>query len=229
MACLQLTPAPAMASDHADGAAVLTDPSTDLGDVYAWMEPSGTALNLAMTVYPGAARAAQFSDQAYYIFHVTSRRSPLVTATHQVDITCSFDNHTPQNISCWIGDSNHFIYGNASRSTVILTDASGAIMVFAGPRQDPFSFNQDGWNHARSIIKQNAAALALNANGCMTGPAATVTQAQKALAADPSGNSPPTDAFAASNVLALVMKVPLSLLTQGGPIVGVSAATYRKG
>ena len=58
------------ASDHLDTAAVIADPASDIGDLYAWASGDGKRLNLAMTIVGG-----KFSDHVRYEFHVDSGRS----------------------------------------------------------------------------------------------------------------------------------------------------------
>ena len=115
MAVALLPAAPAIAADHRDGASVDTDPSTDINDVYSWVDAGGQSVYLAMTVFPVASTTSKFSNSAYYVFHTTSRATAAGAAT-PLDITCGFDNAATQNISCWIGDSTNFIYGNASNA-----------------------------------------------------------------------------------------------------------------
>ena len=75
-------------------------------------------LPLGLLVFPAAATTSKFSNSAYYVFHTTSRANAAGTPT-PLDITCGFDNAATQNISCWVGDSTNFIYGNATATTAI--------------------------------------------------------------------------------------------------------------
>src|SRR5512143_622915 len=81
----------ALAADHQDGAAVLTDPSTDINDVFAWTSPDGSKLNLVMDVFPAATTAAKFSNVAQYVFHTTSSAGYGMPAATSEDILCTFD------------------------------------------------------------------------------------------------------------------------------------------
>jgi len=236
MAASLLPTAPAGAADHRDGAATLTDPSTDVNDVYAWMDATDTNVYLAMTVFPAAAMTSKFSNAAYYVFHTTARATAVTPQPAvSVDITCSFDNSATQNASCWIGDATNFLYGPAGVAAAPLTNAAGTISIFAGARKDHFFFNLDGFNRARSLVKANLASLTFSTaatGSCLTGPAASVLLVKNALSLDKAGASPPADFFQPLDTLAIVLKVPLALINKGTaavPIISVSAATYRKG
>src|SRR5262249_45567592 len=116
MAASLLPAAPAMAADHRDGAASLTDPSTDVNDVYTWMSADGKSVYLIMTVFPAANKTtSKFSNSAYYVFHTNSRAPTALvsapSAANNFDIICSFD--AAQKASCWFGDSTNFLYGDA--------------------------------------------------------------------------------------------------------------------
>lgn len=228
MAVSLLPAAPALAADHRDGASVDTDQSTDINDVYAWMDASGQSVYLAMTVFPIAAQTSRFSNSAYYVFHTTSRANAAAAAT-TLDITCGFDNAATQNISCWVGDSTNFIYGNATPTAGLTTNN---ITVFAGPRKDHFFFNLAGYNQVRANVTGALAAkmVTVNADGCPTavaGSAANLTAQRTQLGQAPGGGTA-ADFFLPLNTLAIVMKIPLTVLNKGGPLLSVWGGTYRK-
>lgn len=238
MAISLLPAAPAIAADHRDGASVDTDPSTDINDVYAWVDAGGQSVYLAMTVFPAAATTSKFSDQAYYVFHTTSRATAAGAAT-PLDITCAFDNAATQNISCWIGDNTNFIYGNASATTGLV---SGNNTVFAGPRKDHFFFNLAGYNQVRANVRAAAVAgmvtFSATVPGCPTmvaGSAANLTAQATQLGRGVQANGTvgavgsQTDFFLPLNTLAIVLKLPLTTVNKGGPLMSVWAGTYRKG
>lgn len=228
----------ALAADHLDGSAtgVKADASTDINDVYAWISTDGTKVNLIMTVSPAAnAATAKFSNSAYYVFHTASRSSFLSQQFSPTNIICSFD--AAQKISCWVGTGNaNFIYGDAS-ATSGLVSPNGKIKVFAGPRKDHFFFNLDGFNAVRTAVKARHATLpiTLDANGCALASGTNangLTTAQTAavrtqLASAPGGGTA-TDFFKNLNTLAIVMEIDKSLLTSGGSILSVWAATHKK-
>lgn len=228
MAMSLLPAAPALAADHRDGASVDVDASTDINDVYAWVDSGGQSIYLAMTVFPVAAKTSKFSNSAYYVFHTTSRANAAGAAT-PLDITCGFDNSAVQNISCWVGDSTNFIYGDASGAAGL---TANNITVFAGPRKDHFFFNLAGYNQVRANVTAAVAAKALtfNADGCPTMPAATLTAQATQLGRAPGGGAGSAqDFFLPLNTLAIVLKIPVTVVNKGGPLMSVWAGTYRKG
>lgn len=126
----------AQASDHADSANAVNDPSADLGDFYAFMNPPCTTSNgagctaepeeliLALTIDPGATRATQFSADVDYHFSFEND----VGLSRQID--CSFT--SDQVISCAGLD------GLSVQAPVGEIGVNGDIRVFAGLRDDPF-------------------------------------------------------------------------------------------
>ncbi len=227
MAVALLPAAPAIAADHRDGASVDTDPSTDINDLYSWVSTDGQSVYLAMTVFPVASTTSKFSNSAYYVFHTTSRASAAGAAT-PLDITCGFDNAATQNISCWFGDSTNFVYGNATSAATPLVSSN--ITVFAGPRKDHFFFNLAGYNQVRANVTGAVAAksLTFNADGCPTMPTATLTAQAVQLGRSPA-NGTAVDFFLPLDTLAIVLKVPVTMVNKGGPLFSVWAGTYRKG
>ena len=214
------------AADHRDGASVLTDPSTDINDVYSWMSTDGTKVYLAMTVFPAADKTnSKFSTAAYYVFHTASRATFGATQVMPVDVVCGFD--AGQYISCWVGGNSTFVYGNANVTTGV-SNAANTVKVYAGARKDHFFFNLAGFNTVRTTVKNNVGALTLNANGCPTAPAATLTAQRTQLGQAPGGGAA-TDFFAPLNTLAIVLEIDKTLLNTGGGFMSVWGGTYRKG
>ncbi|MCS6915994.1 MAG: DUF4331 family protein [Myxococcales bacterium] len=218
---------PAHAADRRDGPRVQGDPSTDINDLYAWMSPDGKKVYLAMTVFPEATSAARFSSTAYYVFHTASRPSVLSPAgAVPLDIVCSFDQ--AQRIQCWVGtDKANYVSGDASNPAG-LSSKNGKFRVFAGLRGDPFFFNLEGFQRFRNLVRTNAGTLTIDANGCPNLSQALADTLVSSLRSNAMGNQPPTDAFRTLNTLALVLEVDRELLSKGGSILSVWAATRRK-
>jgi hypothetical protein len=216
-----LIAATALAADHQDGAAVLTDPATDINDVFAWTSSDGTKLNLVMDVFPAATTAARFSNVAQYVFHTTSTSAYGMAAAASEDILCTFD--TAQVISCWGG--GEYVHGDASNTSGIAS-ANGKFRVFAGLRDDPFFFNLDGFKATASAVHNAAGSLTFDAAGCPALDATTSNALVTQLRSAP-GGGPPTDHFARLNTLAIVVQIDKSLVTKGGSTVGVWASTNK--
>mgnify|MGYP000231621534 CR=1 FL=1 len=223
----------ARAADHQDGASVLTDPSTDLNDVYAWTSPDGTKIYLIMTLYPATNKTtSKFSNAAYYVFHTSSRPTFASPNVALLDVICSFD--AAQIASCWVG-SSAFVTGSATNPAGI-SSTDGKLKLFAGPRKDHFFFNLQGFNDARTNVASISPPFTVDSNGCAAASAMNpggLTTSQSAIidtafAKTGSGTMPPVDFFASFNTLAIVMAIDKTLLNSGGPILGVWAATHKK-
>lgn len=211
----------AIAADHRDAAAVLTDPATDINDVFAWTSSDGTKVNLAMTVFPAATTAAKFSNVAQYVFHTTSSPGYGMPAAASEDILCTFD--TAQKISCWGG--GEYVTGDAS-STAGITSASGKLRVFAGLRDDPFFFNLDGFKETAHLVHAAAGSLTFDAAGCPALDQPTADALVTQLRSKPGGGAP-QDFFAGLNGLAIVIQIDKALVTKGGSTLGVYASTRK--
>jgi hypothetical protein len=200
----------AFAADHKDGSAVVTDPSTDINDVFVF--PKGNNVVLAMTVSPFADATAKFSDAAKYVFHVDSYTAFGGTKTKSTDVICTFT--TAQVASCWVGTAD-YVTGDAS-PTAGISSASGKVKVFAGPRADPFYFYLTGFNTARTaaigLIPGLLGAGKVFMSGCpdldgyMAGTSATARGLLQT-------NDPTKNDFATANVLAITLEIDKSLLT----------------
>ncbi len=211
----------ALAADHQDGAAVLTDPSTDINDVFAWTSSDGSKLNLVMDVFPTATSAARFSDVAQYVFHTTSSPGYGMAAAASEDILCTFD--AAQTISCWGG--GEYVHGDAS-SPGGITSAGGKLRVFAGLRDDPFFFNLDGFKATAAAVHAAAGSLTFDAAGCPALDATTANALVTQLRSAPGGGAP-SDHFKGLNTLAIVIQIDRTLVTKGGSTVGVWASTNK--
>ena len=210
----------ALAADHQDGPAATADPSADITDVFAWMSSDASKVNLVMDVFPFATGTPQFSNTVQYVFHTSSRPSYGVAAAGSVNVICTFT--TAQVISCWAGDE--YVTGDAS-STSGISSASGKLKVFAGIRNDPFFFNLDGFKATVADVTAAKGELTFDSNGCPMLDAATSNALVTQLGTAANGG-PAQDHFLAANLLASVVQLDKSVLTSGGPLVSVWAATH---
>ncbi len=231
----------AIAADHMDGPAVIAEPTADITDVFAWMTDA-THMALIMDVHPFATATgtspSQFSNAVKYVFHTTSWSTFAGAPTGEIDIICTFDGK--QNPSCWVapaGDTKaadvmDYVTGTAANAMTAagITSSSGKLQLFAGPRNDPFFFNLQGF---QTVIGNVQAALdagvvgpsAFNAAGCPTlGTMAGQLATQLGEAAD---GGAAVDAFAGADVLSIVLNVNTSLLlgSSGNTLLSVWAST----
>lgn len=220
---------PALAADHLEAPLARANALADIADVYTWMSPDAQRVNLVMTVGFDVSPSAQFSDSVEYVFKTSSQASysPATVGTTSEDVTCSFS--ASQVVTCSVAGVS--VTGNAS-STAGISDSSGRLRVFAGPRNDPFFFNFTGFRAVAETVVGAAPSLDFDAAGCPTLDMATsnalVTQLQREPDDDNNPDTPlppAVDDFAAMNVLALVVSVDKSLLTAGGSILSVSGVS----
>jgi len=219
-------PVIAPAADHLDSPTAQSnrEPTADITDLYAWTTADAKKLNLAMAVLADAQEGDTFSDAVIYQFAVSSS-AKYGDPQESTLITCKFVDDT--NIECWAGDD--YVVGDPSDPEGIESD-EGGMRVFAGLRDDPFFLEYNGFNNAVT-----AAVAAVTANqvefedakeGC---PTLTDAQAGALVGALTSGNdgAPASNTFAGQNVLALVIQIDTSIVDGNGPLLGVSAATYK--
>ena len=228
------------AADHGDAPATKANPIADINDVYAWMTADGAKVNLAMTVSPADDGTLHFGPTIQYVFHVLS--SPACATNCVIEgtdtstetkVICKFASDT--SAECWVGDQ--YITGDPSGSGI--TSGDGKIKLFAGRRSDPFFFNLQGFIDTVTFVDANLGTLVslMDVAGCPDlsgGLGATVRGKlqegpQGTLATPPCSQgltSADNDCFLHLNVMAIVLQVDKSLLTPGGPLLGVWASTH---
>ncbi len=230
----------AHAADHRDGPAALADPTTDVTDVYAWMSSDGAKVYLAMDVQGanlGATTTTRFSDSALYVLHLNSGAKYGATNPTADKIVCKFSADTAQKFQCW-GPGAEYTTG-VTGNTAGITSGSGKVKVFAGLRDDPFWFNILGFRKLGTAVKAAAASLTFDGSGCPAIDAATSAALVGYLSSDGNGG-PGSDDFGVGghapvdgtsvtngNVLSIVLSIDKTLLTSGGPVVGIWGSTNQ--
>jgi hypothetical protein len=238
--CAALICGAAGAADHRDGPAALADPTTDVTDVYAWMSADGARVYLVMDIQGanlGASTATRFSNSALYVLHLDSGSKYGDTNPKTDRIICKFSADATQQFQCW-GPGSEYVSG-ATGNTAGVASASGKMKVFAGLRNDPFWFNIQGFRKLASAVKAAAGQLSFDGAGCPAIDPTTSSALVGLLASDGNGG-PGKDDFAKNghapvdgssvtngNVLSIVIAVDKTLLTTGGPIVGVWGSTNK--
>jgi hypothetical protein len=229
------------AADHGDSPNLLTNPMADIADLYAWMTPDVTKVNLVMTVSPfddGRGPPANpttpstrhFGPSILYVFHVSSVTGLGMPGT-ETQVICRFNSDSDG--ECWVGDKA-YVHGDPSNPAGA-ANADGSIRVFAGLRSDPFFFNLQGFHDAVAAV-QATTGLTFDTAGC---PQLNDTQgaALRALLQEPAQASAmapcPTnnaDCFVDKNVKAIVVQVDKSLFNTGShTLLSVWASTNMVG
>lgn len=231
------------AADHVDGALVTMtgNETADLTDVYAFMwDDAGTqAVALILGVGPFAASTDTFPQNVHYVFNLDRGGT-----TSQV--ICQFESDDNTAIRCWVGDAttNEILVGDASSASAPLTQ--NGIKIFAGLRKDPFTFNAAGFNATVNFVNANAGGLTPDPviAGCFDlsddnpGDDQTILTLAGALlgclssACDQGignqGQGAAADAFAAADVLALTVSLPLTAIAGTGDALSVYASTHNR-
>jgi hypothetical protein len=205
------------AADHNDAPGATAEPTADITDLFAWMNADADMLNLVMNVHHMAGETAEFSDAVTYVFHVNSS-SAFGAAQTETNIVCQF--YTSDGIECWAGDE--YLTGDPS-DTDGITSASGNMRVFAGRRDDPFFFELTGFQE--TVAAAIAAEPTLDAEGCPdiddTTSGILVDQLQHGA-----DGAEPSNTFAGSSVLSIVVQIDKTLVDEGGPMLGVWGSTH---
>ena len=214
LALATLTNTPLAASDHLDTQAVIDDPSSDIGDLYAWMSPDGRRLDLVMTIV-----GKKFSDHVRYAFRIDSGQAPGKTSATST-IECDFNSAVAP--ECRL-DQLDRARGDASGEQGIQSEQKH-FRVFAGLRDDPFFNNVRG---TRAALNVAATALKAGARrdaaGCPRFDAATGARILDEWRH--TEGKAGTDFLAGWNTAALVVEVDLASVNRGGPLLGVWATT----
>jgi len=213
-----LRPPAASAADHIAGPSAQIDPAADISDVFAWMSPDATRLNLVADVFYSAGPTAAFSPAVQFAFHIESG-AEYGAVSDEALVLCQF--YDVNRIECWAGDE--YVTGDPSDPAGIVS-ASGRMRVFAGMCDDPFFMEFDGFNETVAMVVAAAPSLTF-VDGCPT----LDSETQGALVAQLQSNSdgaPASDSFEGSNVLALVVQLDPALVNVNGPLLAVWASTH---
>jgi hypothetical protein len=205
------------AADHADGPATTAEPAADIDDVYTWMSPDATDLNLVMTIGRNVPPTFRLSDRVQYVFHTTSRPSFGAPAGPEYNIICEAEANGQ--IRCWAGN-DVFVGGDAS-TTAGIESRDARFKVFAGVRNDPFFFNLTGLNTVARTVGTVGGTLTFDAAGCPRLDAATAGSLVTTLRTG-------RDDFLGFEAFAIVVSIDKSLVTRNGSIVSVYGSTHRK-
>jgi hypothetical protein len=224
---------PAQAADHKDSPSVSTDATTDITDLYAFVD--GTNLVVIMDVNPLSGPVAtediRFNTNALYKFHIDADGNVSADAkTYTIQFA---DKGTAQWIRVRgtghgsgatddiVGQINTSADASSPRT---VKSSDGAVSVFAGPRDDPFFFSLFGGSTTNPEFKGFESCE--GADRCFLGLCNRANPSIGCLQAPNFATYPAdsTDTFAGANVSSIVISVPLADFTTAN--LGVWAATY---
>jgi hypothetical protein len=212
---LLLFVSPAVAADHGDAPALAVDQGSDIGDVYAFLDPAdNTKLVLAMTfhgfIVPGEAVNFGFFDStANYRFELETTDD----AKSDLGIDISFSKRTatstPQTATIKLPGKDKFsaltTLPNLSSSpaTQTVTTSTSGVKFFAGEVDDPFFFDIPAFARFAASVRAGT-------------PDATILNRGR-------------DSFAGYNIMAIVLSIPVAnlKLKTGMTTIGVEGLTQR--
>jgi hypothetical protein len=200
IAALAITAVPAHAADHLDAPLVKTDGRTDITDVYAFQSPrnaDNTVLIMNVNPLAGVVSGTTFDPKGHYVFHVDNDGD----AEEDLSVEATFgkpDSAGIQKMKVKVGNQ---AVGQGETGTPIQLKRGGH--GWAGVADDPFFFDLQAFNNLKATL-------------------ANMTPETPDTFCDGGAN----DFFAGTNVSAIVVEVPSSMLTRNGePTIGVWATT----
>jgi hypothetical protein len=179
-------------ADHRDSPLNQSNPTADINDVYAFRSPeNNNNLVIAVSVNPLIVPSDNNSRGVF---------DPLVAYQVHVDTNGDLRDNATVNIRTTSNPPQLIIEGLGAPITAPITPAGAAapmvktegnIKVFAGLRDDPFFFDLSGFQ--AFVANPRAPARGLR----------------------PAGSGEPADSFAGTNILAIVLELPITAVTGG--------------
>jgi hypothetical protein len=210
------------AADHAEAPAVKAAPDADITDLFAWMSPDGSKVDLILDWFPNAPATSKLAANVLFTFHVNSKASFAATAATETTVICGFD--ASEALSCWVGTADYV----TGAKGVTLTSKSLKVKAFAGIKDDPFFINGAGVGGVIGTVTAADPTLQHDVAGCPTVDTATSTSLVNQLKSGAAG-APAANAFAGQKIQTIVLEIDKTLLNSGGPILGVWASTNHRG
>jgi len=209
---------PVRGADHAESTSVSGDPGADIGDVYAFLDPTDNSrVVLAMTVegfiVPSELlNIGHFASDVTYRFEIENTGD--AKADQFIDVTFSpqVSRSAPQAATIryrpgtlrprtFTGVTTVQTFNATSNPFTVTTNVSTGIKFFAGMTDDPFYFDIVGFNRFVTSV---------------TNGTPDVTRLQRAR-----------DSFAGYNIHTIALSVPAAMLKGAGNTIGVDAVTLR--
>lgn len=178
------------AADHKDSPAVERDPATDIADVYAFRRADNLVVAMTVQNLTVSSNATDlFNPRARYQIFVDNTNDNVLAANATITVTFSGSNPQTFTVAGLTSTPITGVTSGFSNAASPAITTSGAIKVFAGPRDDPFFFDLAGF---RQFLA-----------GTYT-PASGLRSATAGL---------PRNAFAGLNAGAIVIELPITAVT----------------
>jgi hypothetical protein len=173
----------AAAADHRDAPLATADPTADINDIYAFMNPNNPdELILVSTVVPFANYNSRFSDAVEYRFYIDNGAAQMQINCHFVDQSNAVECTGPNGLSA-NGGIERTVQGSGMR-------------VWAGLRDDPFFFDGPAFNRTRATL---APAFTNPGVNSFTGNTLALVLAVERSRLDNSGANPVLKVWGATN------------------------------
>jgi hypothetical protein len=221
---IALSAATLFASDHQDTPEVELSPRMDINDVYAFPGASADRIVLVMTtsspITPAQSGSASFDPNLLYQLKIDNTGDGVEDRVLQFTFTGTGANQQIQirgpiappatGMVNSVGDANPSLTGDVNSN---LGSASG-MQVFAGLRDDPFFLDLEQFFRIVPDRKP------------VSGPLSQLPESPSASAWRPVGQA--VDYLRGINTLAIIVELPVSMLTAGGqPKIGVWGTISR--
>jgi hypothetical protein len=213
------------AADHGDAPNLAADQGADLGDVYFFLDPNdNTMAVLIMTVHgfivPGeAVNFAIFDEKIRFRFGIENTGDAKIDSV--IDVTFSARTADPgptgkeilqvpkaQTATITLPTGSTFTapvlnpsLGATPPTQTVTTDAASGVSFFAGEVDDPFFFDIPGFSRFVASVRNGSP--------------------------DPTQLDRARDTFAGYNILAIALRVPVTLIKGAGNVIGLEAFTQR--
>ena len=213
------------AADHGDAPNVAGDQAADLADLYFFLDPNdNTQAVLIMTVrgfiVPGeAVNFAIFDPKLRYRIAIQNSGGPKADAEFNIRFSPRVADPGPtgkeilqvpraQTARITLPNGNTFTapvlnpsLGSSPPAQAVTTDPASGVKFFAGEVDDPFFFDIPGFSRFVGSVRSGSPDPTLLTRG--------------------------RDTFAGYNILAIALRVPVSLIKGHGNVIGAEALTLR--
>ena len=215
---LALLPATAaFAADHGDGPMAALDAPADLADGYFFLDPNDATKAVLITTMRGfivpseAGNFGIFDPGVRHRFEIENTGDAKPDKFIDVTFSPRVATNAAQTATIAISGQGQRIIATAlatnpslgaASPTPVVTDIGNGISFFAGETDDPFFFDIPGFNRFVSSVLANAV--------------------------DPTRLDRGRDSFAGYNVIAIALRVPVTLIKGTGNTVGLDVLTQRR-
>ena len=209
------------AADHAESTSVANDPGADIGDVYAFLDPTDNskvilAIDVEGFIVPSELlNLSYFAPDILYRFEIENTGNAVADKVIDITFSPQTSRSLPQTATVYLdgigGPRTRSFQAPTTVQTLnaaanpftVTTNAASGVSFYAGLTDDPFYFDIVGFNRfVGSVLGGNP---------------------------DPTRLQRSRDSFAGYNIHMIAIKVPAALLRgPAGSVIGVNGVTMRQ-